>query len=354
MNKNISEILKKDWIKNWSGNWSLLFASFYGDNYSKGLKTLVGKGFDNNLITSENGVRSNYLPQNELDNLGQLFAEQIAKEGVAEEWARLVFERTDKVMALISKMDKKDIFDKEDYSLLRDAYEEHVPPNFAIKKVADYLSADLMEKYMELFSKVRVYTEPVYGEISRMLAKVVGSLTNISPELVSFITKKEIEKFLDKGKIISIKDLEERKKGCAFLFDSNGEVTYLSQSDLIEINDTLIGKRDVLEIKGQIAYKGVAKGVVRIISDPFNYKIFNEGDVLVTGMTRPEYLALMQKSGAFVTDAGGLLSHAAIVARELKKPCIIGTKIATKVLKDGDLVEVDAEKGIVTILKKVK
>ncbi|MES2409367.1 MAG: PEP-utilizing enzyme [Patescibacteria group bacterium] len=352
MKNNISEILKKDWIKNWSGNWSLLFASFYGDNYTKGLKTLVGKGFDNNLITFENGVSSNYLPQGELDNLGRLFAEQVSKQGTAEKWAKLVFERTDKVMELISELDKKVAFEKGDYFLLRDVYEEHVPPNFAIKKVADYLSSDLMEKYLELFSKVRVYTEPVYGEISRMLTKVTGFLTGISSDLIPLLTKKEVEKFIGEGQQISIKDLEERKKGCAFLFDSNGEVTYISEIGLKEINESLIGKKDVLSIKGQIAYKGIAKGIVRIILDPFKYKIFNDGDILVTGMTRPEYLSLMQKSGAFVTDAGGLLSHAAIVARELKKPCIIGTKIATKVLKGGDLVEVDANSGKVTILKR--
>ncbi|TSC78406.1 MAG: pyruvate, water dikinase [Parcubacteria group bacterium Gr01-1014_29] len=59
----------------------------------------------------------------------------------------------------------------------------------------------------------------------------------------------------------------------------------------------------------------------------------------------------MHKAGAFIIDAGGILSHAAIVARELKKPCVIGTKIATKVLKNGDLVEVDADNGIVKIIK---
>ncbi|MDO8581302.1 MAG: PEP-utilizing enzyme, partial [bacterium] len=61
----------------------------------------------------------------------------------------------------------------------------------------------------------------------------------------------------------------------------------------------------------------------------------------------PEFLSLMVKAGAIVTDAGGILSHAAITARELKKPCVIGTKIATKVFKDGDRVEVDAERGII-------
>ena len=60
----------------------------------------------------------------------------------------------------------------------------------------------------------------------------------------------------------------------------------------------------------------------------------------------------IKKAGAIVTDEGGIVSHAAITAREMKKPCIIGTKIATQVLHDGDLVEVDAEKGIVRIIEK--
>ena len=71
-------------------------------------------------------------------------------------------------------------------------------------------------------------------------------------------------------------------------------------------------------------------------------------------MIKPDYLSAMKKAVAFVTDEGGITCHAAIVARELNRPCIIGTKIATKVLKDGDEVEVDADKGVVKILKRVK
>ena len=67
-------------------------------------------------------------------------------------------------------------------------------------------------------------------------------------------------------------------------------------------------------------------------------------------MTRPEYLPAMKKSLAIVTDEGGITSHAAIVSRELKIPCIIGTKTATQVLKDGDLVQVNANHGQVTVL----
>ena len=68
-------------------------------------------------------------------------------------------------------------------------------------------------------------------------------------------------------------------------------------------------------------------------------------------MTTPDYVSAMKLASAFVTDEGGLLCHASIIARELKKPCIIGTKIATKVLKDGDLVEVNANEGFVRIIK---
>ena len=62
------------------------------------------------------------------------------------------------------------------------------------------------------------------------------------------------------------------------------------------------------------------------------------------------FIGAMEKAAAFVTDEGGITCHAAIIAREMKKPCIIGTKNATKVLKDGDIVEVDANTGIVKII----
>ena len=69
-------------------------------------------------------------------------------------------------------------------------------------------------------------------------------------------------------------------------------------------------------------------------------------------MTRPEFLPIMKKAGAIVTDEGGVTCHAAIVSRELKIPCIIGTQVATSQLKDGDFIEVNADKGYVRKLKK--
>ncbi len=77
-----------------------------------------------------------------------------------------------------------------------------------------------------------------------------------------------------------------------------------------------------------------------------------KGDILVSIATDPDIVPAMKKAAAIVTEQGGVTSHAAIVSRELGTPCVIGTKIATKVFKDGDLVEVDAVKGIVKLIKK--
>lgn len=110
------------------------------------------------------------------------------------------------------------------------------------------------------------------------------------------------------------------------------------------------------ELKGTIACKGKAKGRVRIVAvaDDQSGQNFKEGDILVTSMTRPEFTPLMKKAAAIITDEGGVSSHAAIVSRELNKPCIIGTATATHVLNDGDEVEVDAEQGIVRVLSETK
>jgi phosphoenolpyruvate synthase/pyruvate phosphate dikinase len=100
-------------------------------------------------------------------------------------------------------------------------------------------------------------------------------------------------------------------------------------------------------VAGMKASLGAAEGAVVIVpADNLNID-FVEGSVLVCHMTSPDYLPIMKKSSAIVTDQGGILSHAAIIARELGIPCIVGTQDATTVLKNGDIVRVDANKGAV-------
>jgi phosphohistidine swiveling domain-containing protein len=105
------------------------------------------------------------------------------------------------------------------------------------------------------------------------------------------------------------------------------------------------------ELAGQCGYPGLVKGEVCIVNHAREMAKFKDGQILVSIVTDPSLLPIMKKASAFVTNQGGLTCHAAIVAREMKTPCVIGTKIATQVFKDGDMVEVDAENGIVKKMK---
>lgn len=104
------------------------------------------------------------------------------------------------------------------------------------------------------------------------------------------------------------------------------------------------------EIEGTAASLGTAVGRARVCIKLEDIRRVQPGDILVTTMTRPEFVPAMKKAAAVVTDEGGLTSHAAIVSRELGIPCVIGTKRATKVLKTGMLVEVRANHGMVRII----
>jgi pyruvate, water dikinase len=100
-------------------------------------------------------------------------------------------------------------------------------------------------------------------------------------------------------------------------------------------------------IKGQGAAPGIASGKVVIIRDVKDTGAVKEGDILVTKMTNPDMVPAMRKVGAIVTDEGGMTCHAAIVSRELGTPAVVGTKNATSVLKNGQLVTVDGELGLI-------
>lgn len=100
------------------------------------------------------------------------------------------------------------------------------------------------------------------------------------------------------------------------------------------------------DITGVVGSPGMTRGRARIVTNPKGVRLTEHG-ILVCDMTSPEYIHLMQQAAAIVTNRGGMLCHAAIIARELKKPCVVGTGNATKILKDDDMIEVDAERGIV-------
>ncbi len=110
-------------------------------------------------------------------------------------------------------------------------------------------------------------------------------------------------------------------------------------------------KKNSTELKGNGASPGKVVGIVKVCRGLNEIVNMKEGMILVACMTQPEFMPAIKKAKAIITDEGGITCHAAIISREMKIPCVIGTKNATRVLKDGDKVEVDATSGVVKILQ---
>lgn len=110
-------------------------------------------------------------------------------------------------------------------------------------------------------------------------------------------------------------------------------------------------KEQVKNILGDCASVGKVRGVVKIVDTPADMNKMAKGNILVSYATSPDIMPAIRKAAAIVTDLGGIICHAAIVSRELHIPCVVGTKLATQILKDGDLVEVDATHGIIRLIK---
>lgn len=158
------------------------------------------------------------------------------------------------------------------------------------------------------------------------------------------------QEIVDK-KIPSKKVLSARKKEFAIIM-SLGEIGVVSGAKLNYFKKLCKEKHGSKLISGRTAFPGRVTGVVRLIKTTDDLNNFKPGEILVAAMTTPSMVMIMKKAAAFITDEGGITCHAAILARELKKPCVIGTHKATSVLRDGDQVEVDADKGIVKIKNK--
>ncbi|MFA6227080.1 MAG: PEP-utilizing enzyme [Candidatus Paceibacterota bacterium] len=125
---------------------------------------------------------------------------------------------------------------------------------------------------------------------------------------------------------------------------NNSEISY---REGVFVEEKIKVDKDIKTFSGTPAARGFAKGNVSIIIGSNEFSKFESGNIIVAEMTRPDFLPIMKLAKAIITDEGGLTCHAAIVARELGIPCIVGTRIGTRVLRDGDLVEVDAERGVV-------
>lgn len=189
------------------------------------------------------------------------------------------------------------------------------------------------DHYLELFSR----------EFARGYKKKIEDVKNSLPdELLS------IEQMSD--------DILYARQECWIFECGNSGIKSVVGKDASKMADRYSGAKNIEEsmIHGVVASVGPSfhfRGTAKLVLTIGQVNKIEEGDILVTTMTSPDFVIGMKKAGAIITDVGGILSHAAIVSRELGKPCIVGTEIATKVIKDGDVVEIHSGRGTVKIVK---
>lgn len=183
----------------------------------------------------------------------------------------------------------------------------------------------------------------------RDLFKRIAQKFNLKTDDIFYLLPEEIKDiFLKKNKVD--KDLiGKRKNGFAILLLKGKISKPIVGVQLKKLKEEKIRRVNIIE--GKSTNLGRTRGKVRVAFEIKDLSRFKNGEILVTNMTTPDYFSAMKKAAAIVTDLGGITCHAAIISRELDKPCIIATQNATRILKTGDVVEVDANKGIVRILK---
>jgi phosphoenolpyruvate synthase/pyruvate phosphate dikinase len=339
-----------DWKNQWAGNWPILSFSYWGPFYSTGkFSEYVDKYVNRTIIIWRNGKSAAYQRKSEQAVFSKKLIEEIEKdENIIIKICQKLKEKTDIALGLVNKWFGKDIT-LEEYQEYQKALLAYYPYHIMTKVSVDFLSKELLDKYLPKLQEARLHAEPLFTKVIpfiRKLSEIHAKKIGYTAEMISAMTGKEFENYLQTGNLPSKEELIERYKASAFLL-LEGETNIVTGEDINAVEKILTKDKLGNELKGKTAYRGFAKGIVKVIMDPNLAKSFHEGEILVAGMTRPEYVPYMEKAAAFVTDGGGILCHAAIVAREMEKPCVVGTGTATKVLQDGDLVEVNADKGIV-------
>ena len=240
------------------------------------------------------------------------------------------------VKKLLEKLEKEN-FEKK-YEKDKELKKKTINKVKKVLGVKSYL-VDIMQQFIYYRThRTDIMNKIAFEFIPKL--KIIANEKGLTYKELIFCTKKEFENPPSK------KILQERMK--EFTFVGEGKSYYILEGEEHrKIKKKFETKEKTNEVKGAVAFKGNIKGIARIIKTKEDYSKLKQNDILVTFMTTPEMVPLMEKAAAFVTDEGGITCHASIIARELGKPCIIGTKNATEVFKDGDIIEVDANKGLV-------
>lgn len=293
---------------------------------------------DGQVVFYRSGVEYNLMAE----KIGKNYLNNIK---IAQKTASTLIKMSDEINNFIKKNDNiTDLVKRWGYfyKLYRDffAYHQAVywPSEYLAKIKNTSTQKSRIEKIIEILDKAYKYNETVVPNVEKYFIKLnIGHL------------------HFNELNIKTINNIKQRQKRSICLVDKKTIILSFNEASKIykairKDYDNFLKNKN--EIKGLAVSKGKVTGIVKIIKDLGRLKDCKKDDILVTTQTRPQFNTFIKLVKAIVTDEGGYLCHASMLAREFGMPCIVGTKNATKVLKNGDYVKVDANNGIVKILRK--
>lgn len=243
----------------------------------------------------------------------------------------------------------KKVFDK----FYRPPYQKNASQEKLIKRLNFSLHTLCLVRHLQWLSYYHELAERVTSSCFKKLddiLKLTSTMVGVLVEDLKFYTQPEIEIVL-RGGIRQPGQVIEARKSLYVLLMLGGKVRLYEGAEARAVIKSQLPVKIVLRVNqftGQVAYIGKKqRGTVKVIKKQSDMTKMKKGNILVSPMTTPRLMAAVKIARAIVTDEGGITSHASIVAREFKIPCVIGTKIASQVLKDGDRVEVDSVRGII-------
>jgi len=341
------DIKQIDWVKFLERKRPLFIYYSFIVVETVSLEKVTGFGFKHSLYKYENGVGTHYRSQKELDACNVHFLSLVKNNDPRlVEWANWGMHWNKRADEIIAKYrTSQDIPFGENYSQFSNVLMYGVTIPYLVLSAID--ESGVSHESQALFEKLRGVSK--YPELEEVFLgyywKIISEKYGISKELASTLTPDELDKAL-RGIKPNVEELEKRYTWCLMWNDRDYKFSYdkeLAEEIQALKDEDVSGDR----VSGQVAFRGNVRGTVCIVNDREDMRKFKEGDVLVSNATNPTLMSVISICSGIVTDEGGLMCHASIVSRELKKPCVVGTKVATKVFKDGDMVEVDADNGVV-------
>jgi len=341
------------WFKNLTRELPFHTLENWAYVYFKGWYKLIGFRLKNAIYYSKRNIVGIYRVKEEHEALLNRLKELCLKNPSLMISYYNELERLDKKVISLSKKKIKTKTELKKYLQKIDEMMNYYCTIYLIKVYSNFvITEEVVKKQPELARKAKnLLKKAEWFKLSEAIIQNANSVLNLPKKVVSMLTLKEVLNYIDTD-FIDYKLAEKRYNGLAWNLTTN-KLHYGEQAKeyikSLEITEEKTEKTSTL--KGTVVSKGKAKGKVVLALGTEDFDKISNGCVVVAHMTTPWYTPYLSKVQAIVTDEGGIGCHASIIARELNKPCIVGTKIATKVFKDGDLVEVDAEKGIVRKIK---